>query len=133
MTPVTVLADVGRERALEALLDPAERRNCTGNRRMMLGLTLSFPALAAYPHVTWNPDEFIEWSKRTCHTSSEWHAALFVAAVWSVRVARVMSAPPRTKEPWKKGRGFDVIEAMGSWDHSNRAAFAAWAKDPWWA
>ena len=31
---------------------------------------------------------------------------------------------------WKAGT-FDVLDALGIWDGSKRAAFCTWAKDPW--
>jgi hypothetical protein len=119
--------------ALASLCDPEQRRKCTGNRTMMLGLTLSFPALADYPHVTWDPDEFVAWARAECHASSEWHAAVFVVAVWNVHLAREMSAPKGMRKPRANGRGFDAIEALVKWDSHNREAFLAWARDPWWA
>lgn len=32
---------------------------------------------------------------------------------------------------WKVGK-FDVIDALGIWDSSKRAAFSDWAREPWW-
>ena len=32
---------------------------------------------------------------------------------------------------WKVGK-FDVIDALGIWDGSKRAAFCKWAAKPWW-
>lgn len=42
-------------------------------------------------------------------------------------ILRVYKAPPE----W--GHPFDAIEALFRWDRAARAAFAEWARAPWWA
>jgi hypothetical protein len=111
-----------------------DREHATGHRGNMLMLTLSFPALAGYPHPTWDPIEFRDWAFATCHAKSEWCAALFVAGVWNTNLARQMSMPrAKLETAIEKGRGFDVLDAIACWDDGNRRAFAQWARAPWFA
>lgn len=53
-------------------------------------------------------------------TPAEHQAAVFILNVWG---------GPNDR-PWPT---FDVMEAVSRWDNQNRAAFVAWAKEPWWA
>lgn len=76
-----------------------------------------------------------------CH-GARW-AARFLLAVWSGRHSalkhtrklkedgEVVAHLFRAETPWGCGV-FDVVSAMGTWDDEHRAAFLAWAKDPWW-
>ena len=48
------------------------------------------------------------------------HAARFILAVWNNDAEGTCDR-------------FDVIEALAIWDEEHRAAFLAWAKNPWWA
>lgn len=52
-------------------------------------------------------------------STSAYHAARFLLAVWS-KGAEWDNTP------------FDVFAAMTVWDEPHRAAFLAWAADPWW-
>lgn len=97
----------------------------TTGRRQMLDLVRSFHALERsdceskqYPG-EFDPVRFAKWAKAYTPGSGARHAARFVLAVWSNRSS------------WGLGR-FDVMEALGCWDNAHRAAFMAWAKDPWW-
>jgi hypothetical protein len=47
------------------------------------------------------------------------HCARFVLSVWASHYS------------WKVG-AFDLHAAMRRWDQANRAAFLAWAREPWW-
>lgn len=84
-------------------------------------LALSFPTLRdAYGGVL--PWKAADLDRFACEPVSDGarHAARFVLAVWD------------NAGGWGCGR-FDVIEAMAVWDPDHRAAFLAWASDPWWA
>lgn len=94
-------------------------------RQRMIDLALSFPTLERaemqdpkYPG-EFDPSVFARWAKKCATGSGSRNAARFVLAVWN------------NTGTWGLGR-FDVMDAMGSWDSVHRAAFAAWARAPWW-
>lgn len=89
------------------------------NRRAMQALVRSFPSLRDYPYTDWNPKRFQRWALGPRRHDGLLHAARFVLSVWNPTII------------WRIGR-FDVVTAMSVWDSPHRAAFAAWAKDPWW-
>ena len=37
------------------------------------------------------------------------------------------------REKLDRSRAYDIMEALGCWDNEHRAAFVAWAAEPWWA
>lgn len=104
---VTPLVDsVLTERRLERTQRPADRDE------RMSRLAESFPTLEGQPGVRpWDPTRFADQEDQG---SGHRAAVQFVLHVWN------------TANP------FD-IEAFASWDSAHRAAFVAWAKDPWWA
>ncbi len=86
----------------------------------MSDLAESFPALRGKPGVTpWEPELIARWSRVASH--GEACAARFVLAVW-VGFGR----------PYPGTKRFDLMEAMGVWDEENKAACAAWIKEPFW-
>jgi len=89
-------------------------------RERMTALALSFPELARCLRDFVQPFEAMKLDKAI---GGQGHgcicAAKFVLSVWN----------PTTR--WKSGR-FDIHDALGVWDDAHRAAFVAWAKDPWW-
>jgi hypothetical protein len=86
----------------------------------MSALVASFPVLHEARGVDpWNATEFARWAAKWPASEASKNCARFVLSVWS----------PGTR--WKVGR-FDVVAAMSRWDHTNKAAFVAWARDPWW-
>lgn len=84
-----------------------------------VSLCWSFPSLQEAPGIEpWRPEDLDAWAIGPAGTAGSRHAAAFVLAVW---------APA----PWRVGP-FDAVEALKVWDERHRAAFTAWAKDPWW-
>lgn len=102
---------------------PADGRRVERDHLARMGhfasLCWSFPGLHDAPGIEpWQPAELDAWALGPNRTAGSRHAAAFVLALW---------APA----PWRVGP-FDAIEAMKVWDETERAAFAAWARDPWW-
>jgi hypothetical protein len=102
----------------------------------------TFPTLSRAEGVQpFDPEAFDAWAcgPVPCHGAT--YAARFVLAVWSGRTGKV--GKPRRREswdgewrfpvdlPWRCGP-FDIIDALSTWDGVHRAAFVAWARDPWW-
>ena len=83
-------------------------------------LARSFPTLARQADglAPWDADELDRWTCGPVPGSGALHAARFVLAVWR-------------DAPWECGP-FDVVSAMAAWDEHHRAAFLAWAAEPWW-
>lgn len=97
----------------------------------MYDLVESFPTLQRTPvtlFLPWDPERFAEYW--TTGSGGEKDAALFVLYVWN---------PHTDWSQWGLSRGgeragyFDLHRALSNWDEGHRAAFVAWAKDPWWA
>lgn len=118
---------------------PFRSRLTTAER--FVELCQDFPALqgAPVPFITgagvepWDVSRFMVWA---CSGLShgEGCAARFVLSVWNpetdwVKQARLEGIALRRASSLKR---FDVHEAMGVWDRKNRAAFLAWAKEPFW-
>lgn len=75
-----------------------------------------------------NVDFLIDWHNGPAATSGSRHAAAFVLSVWSGLTQWRDTQLRESGSGWK----FDLHEALQAWDDAHRAAFAAWAKDPWW-
>ena len=89
----------------------------------IFALLLTFPSLrwrAALELSKWNALRFDTWAADSGLSHGERVTAQFVLAVWD------------PNHDWRCGR-FSVMEALRLWDDGNRAAFLAWAADPWWA
>lgn len=102
----------------------------------MTELARSFPSMCSVDGAGggWNIGGVIAWLNSGAPTSGSRWAAMFLLSVWS----------PTTN--WRDDLGthgidipadsphcrFDVNRAMQSWDAAHRAAFVAWAKDPFW-
>ena len=83
----------------------------------------SFPALKHAPGVEpFDPLKLDAWAAGPC-SHGERCTAQFVLNVWTHSSV--------TDEMWSCGP-FDVLEALAVWDEPQRAAFLAWARDPWW-
>lgn len=115
-------------------------------RRDLRALARSFPTLSE------TPSEFFEfggdaikfaWGDDSmdsgAHRFAQWarpggggqrDAALFVLSVWNYMDDWTEAGLTRDSGP--TGGRFDVHRALSNWDPSHRAAFAAWACDPWW-
>lgn len=93
---------------------------CTREARMVQ-LARSFPVLqlCAAPLNTWDAKRLARWGRGPAAGSGARHAVRFLLSVWNHHTR------------WAIGR-FDLHGALACWDAGNRAAFLAWAKDPWW-
>lgn len=104
-----------------SLRDRYYRSEVTG-RQAIVDLALSFPTLrSSFPWLTaekWEADKFDKMIGPQCDGAI--HAARFVLSVWN-------------PHPKRKCGKFDLHNALSCWDRSHRAAFVAWAQDPWWA
>jgi hypothetical protein len=99
-------------------------------REQMVLLARSFPTLQECPSLEDGkgdralapgiyPEGLDKWACGPAPGHGARCAAQFILAVFN------------TSRKWKCGR-FDLMEAMGCWDAEHRAAFVAWAKEPWW-
>ena len=85
-------------------------------------LAESFRCLEYKPGVRpWNAAELAEWVRSGDATVAEAQAAAFVLEVANMTVL------------WEGVPAFNVHDAVALWTKDDRAAFAAWAKDPWFA
>lgn len=93
----------------------------------MIGLAASFPSLGRARYFRkvgesfeFDPIGLNRWIRTSPGVGAgSLMAGRFVLQVWN----------PHTK--WTAGR-FNVVEALQRWDEVHRAAFLAWARDPWW-
>ena len=67
----------------------------------------------------WDANTLDRWAAETPASHGELLTARFLLAVWD------------PENEWRCGR-FDVMEALRVSDARHRAAFLAWARDPWW-
>lgn len=94
-------------------------------REQMVLLARSFPTLEHVSALEYedgsgiNPTGLDKWACGPEPGHGALCAARFILAVFNSR------------STWKCGK-FDLMEAMGCWDTRHRAAFVAWAKEPWW-
>jgi hypothetical protein len=95
-------------------------------------LARSFPALRSAPNALFHPWHALRFAEHyRSGSGGEKDAALFVLSVWNPTTDwRKLAKLARDRGP--TGGLFDVHRALGNWDTSNRAAFLAWARDPWW-
>jgi hypothetical protein len=83
-------------------------------------LAETFPSLRGAPGVSpWDALALNLWACRGA-SHGEKVTAQFILTVWNQH------------EAWECGR-FDVMEALQVFDLNHRAAFLAWAQEPWWA
>ena len=86
-------------------------------------LALTFPSLRRWALTEvrpWEANRFDAWAAESALSHGEKVSARFVLAVWD------------PKAEWRSGR-FNLMEALRIWDPEHRAAYLAWASDPWWA
>lgn len=82
----------------------------------IIDLAQTFPSLRDHQAVLdWDVNALMEWAKVASH--GEALAVRFILRVWN------------QFEEWDCG-GFDVFEALGTWDAEHWAAFRAWANNP---
>ncbi|MBX9580250.1 MAG: hypothetical protein K2X87_08070 [Gemmataceae bacterium] len=80
----------------------------------------TFPSLRAAPGASpWDPHALDGWACDVGLPPVPAFSAQFVLAVCDPWL------------DWDSGP-FDLMEAMAAWDAAHRAAFRAWAADPWW-
>lgn len=65
-------------------------------------------------HELWDAQRVSEWLETAAW--GERRVYRFLLSVWD-----------------KSENSFDLHDALSVWDDEHRAAFIAWAKDPWWA
>jgi hypothetical protein len=81
----------------------------------------------------WDAKELDGFACSAAVTSGSLHAARFLVALWSGRAYDYPKRRPYTRVIRRFDCGvFDIVDAMGSWDPTHRAAFCAWSRDPWW-
>jgi hypothetical protein len=91
-----------------------------GSGVRMSDLAEVFPCLVGKAGVRpWDPTKLDQWASGDKISGSELYAVRFVLNVWN------------NAHTWRCGR-FDFLDALNHWDDTHRAAFALWAKDPWW-
>lgn len=98
-----------------------------GSLARMTELQFSFPSLRDAPN-PFHASSLDQWARAKSH--GEKLAASFVLSVWTG--FSFQKGRDTHQWPWKHARPFDLHEALGVWDAGNRAAFIAWARDPWW-
>jgi hypothetical protein len=88
----------------------------------MTRLAESFRSLEYKPGVRpWDAAALADWARSGEASPAEVQAAAFVLEVASMSTV------------WDGVPSFRVHEAVGLWSKDDRAAFAAWAKEPWFA
>jgi hypothetical protein len=86
----------------------------------MAAFARTFPSMTKASGVKlWEANTLDRWAAATPISPGELVTARFLLAVWD------------PEQPWQCGR-FDLMEALQVWDEKHRAAFVAWAEDPWW-
>lgn len=86
------------------------------SRPKLVALARTFPSLAHAPHLEpFDPEAFAEWNAAG-RSHGERLAGDFVLHVFN----------------WY-ANDFKLGEAMNVWDSAHIAAFAAWARSPWYA
>lgn len=80
-----------------------------------------FPSLRDSPHLTpWSAEKFARyWRTSGAITGGSGHAVAFVLNVWNSEWA--------IKARWP----FNIVRAMGTWDHWHRRAFLEWCERPY--
>jgi hypothetical protein len=86
----------------------------------MTAFVRTFPCVRNAPGIsTWDANLLDAWAAETPLSNGELLTARFLLAVWD------------PSQSWRCG-AFDVMAALRVWDREHRAAFLAWATDPWW-
>lgn len=91
-------------------------------------LTEAFHVLVGRPGVRpWDVEQLHAYALSGGATESMRHAIRFVLDVWNNQAIDVLD-----EEADGDLGHFRSVEALAGWDAGNRAAFVAWASDPWW-
>lgn len=81
----------------------------------------TFPSMAKASGVKlWDANTLDLWATESPISPGELATAQFLLAIWD------------PTHNWRCGR-FDLMDALKLWDDRHRAAFLAWAEEPWWA
>ena len=104
------------------------------DRARMSRIARSFPTLArGAPIDVFDPEALDAWACSGAATSGSSAAARFILSVWSGSTGALDAGEDPSKHVWCwRSRRFELHEALGYWDDAHRAAFRAWARDPWW-
>lgn len=112
----------------------------------MAALRDSFPTLRGrFESDQFDAQEIEDFVLSPAATTGSTHAARFLLSVWSGAAPLRWTDPEREgapeegpkivlddyRWPWKT-LPFDLHAAMQGWDDPHRAAFAAWARSPFW-
>jgi hypothetical protein len=103
----------------------------TTSAERMHGLIATFPALEGFTPTIgkrFDATGFAGWAGEAQLSDGGMYAALFVLSVWNDR-ADWSEYGCKTE---RHGGRFYLHDAMGCWDPAQRAAFAAWASNPFW-
>jgi len=114
-----------------------------GSASRMTRLVLSFPTLADADGVEpWNPEALIAWACDRSLDEDCAHALRFALHLWlptndwRTEAASVLRRRGHSIEEAQSVASafvkFDVISALGSWDHLHQAAFLAWIGVPFY-
>jgi hypothetical protein len=108
------------ERAQALLYAPAMSAEALDPKRnRMTEIAERFHALRGAPGVRpFDPERLDAWAVTAATSEAMADCARFVLGVWN------------QSAPWRCGR-FDAMRALGRWDAEHRAAFVAWARDPY--
>lgn len=86
----------------------------------MAAFARTFPCTAKAEGVKlWDANTFDRWAVESPTSHGELLTAQFLLAVWD------------SANTWRCGQ-FEFMQAMRVWDERHRAAFMAWATEPWW-
>jgi hypothetical protein len=86
----------------------------------MAAFARTFPSTAKSDGVRlWDAHTLDHWAAETPVSHGELLTAQFLLSVRDSATA------------WRCGR-FELMDALRVWDDQHRAAFLAWADDPWW-
>lgn len=107
----------------------------------MTELALSFPSMRHnVPGIgPWDAQLLEAWTAGPAPSHGGLFTVRFLLAVWQGRSGTIGHSR-RTKDglysfpvvSYFRCGPFDIVDALGTWDYAHRAAFFAWAKDPWW-
>jgi hypothetical protein len=89
--------------------------------RFVIEVVNRFPSLRNSPHLMpWSAEKFARyWRTSGAITGGSGHAVAFVLNVWNSEWA--------VSHRWP----FNIVRAMGTWDHAHRRAFMEWCERPY--
>lgn len=97
-------------------------------------LARTFPSSETFGNLV-SPWDALELLKMLCSqgwSHGERATAQFLLSVWSPGTDWVELAREHGFEYPESAETFELHDALGVWDRPHRAAFLAWAKEPWW-